>query len=85
MDALPQKNRPSSTVRTLRGHKAAITVLHAVCKAECGEDSDDSGHFISGSADCTVISFTFQMNSIIKKILKAEKTDNFSWEGSIET
>ena len=56
MDSLIQKNR-SSTLRTLRGHKAAITVLHAVCKAEYGEDNDDSGYFISGSADCTVISF----------------------------
>ena len=58
MDSLAQKSRPS-TLRTLRGHKAAITTMHAVCKAECGEDSDDSGHFISGSADCTVISFPF--------------------------
>ncbi|KAI5083987.1 hypothetical protein GOP47_0000156 [Adiantum capillus-veneris] len=49
--------RGPSSVRTLRGHKAAVTVLHAVTKAECGEhgvDHDDTGHFISGSADCTV-------------------------------
>ncbi|MCO5552882.1 hypothetical protein L7F22_006401 [Adiantum nelumboides] len=49
--------RGPSSVRTLRGHKAAVTVLHAVTKAECGEhgvDHDDSGQFISGSADCTV-------------------------------
>lgn len=51
-----QRRGPSS-VRTLRGHKAAVTALHAVTKAECGDngvDNDEVGHFISGSADCTV-------------------------------
>eukprot|EP00250_Pteridium_aquilinum_P022196 c25321_g4_i1 orf=296-3940(-) len=50
-------NAAQRRVRTLRGHKAAVTVLHAVTKAECrdyGVDNDEVGHFISGSADCTV-------------------------------
>ncbi|KAH7296013.1 hypothetical protein KP509_26G004000 [Ceratopteris richardii] len=44
-----QKRGPSS-IRTLRGHKKAVTVLHAVTKAECGEygvDDDEAGFFIS--------------------------------------
>lgn len=55
--ASASRRRGPSSVRTLRGHKAAVTVLHAVTKAETGDggvDNDDVGYFISGSADCTV-------------------------------
>ncbi|KAJ7559413.1 hypothetical protein O6H91_04G083900 [Diphasiastrum complanatum] len=56
-DASQGIKRGSSGVRILRGHKAAITALHAVTKSEAGElfgDYEDAGYFISGSADCTV-------------------------------
>ncbi|KAH9556185.1 hypothetical protein CY35_07G012700 [Sphagnum magellanicum] len=49
--------RGSSGVRLLRGHKASVTALHVGTRAEMGDlasDSEDSGFFISGSADCTV-------------------------------
>eukprot|EP00249_Psilotum_nudum_P015442 c25331_g1_i1 orf=837-3629(-) len=54
--SLVQKRGPSG-VRTLRGHKGSVTALHAVTKAEMGDvysDYEDTGHFISGSVDCTV-------------------------------
>lgn len=50
-------NRGSSGVRLLRGHKAAVTALHAGIRQEMGDcmgDYEDTGYFISGSADCTV-------------------------------
>lgn len=49
--------RGSSGVRLLRGHKAAVTALHAGTRQEMGDcmgDYEDTGYFISGSADCTV-------------------------------
>jgi hypothetical protein len=49
--------RGSSGVRLLRGHKAAVTALHAGTRHEMGDcmgDFEDTGYFISGSADCTV-------------------------------
>lgn len=50
-------NRGSSGVRLLRGHKAAVTALHAGIRQEMGDcmgDYEDTGYFISGSADCTI-------------------------------
>ncbi|CAM6088953.1 unnamed protein product [Calypogeia fissa] len=44
-------------MRILRGHKAAITALHPGTQSEVGEiigDFEESGYFVSGSADCTV-------------------------------
>ncbi|KAG0581684.1 hypothetical protein KC19_4G271700 [Ceratodon purpureus] len=49
--------RGSSGVRLLRGHKAAVTALHAGTRQEMGDcmgDYEDTGYFISGSADCTI-------------------------------
>lgn len=53
--------RGSSGVRLLRGHKAAVTALHAGTRQEMGDcmgDYEDTGYFISGSADCTVCPHT---------------------------
>ncbi|KAL2624334.1 hypothetical protein R1flu_008579 [Riccia fluitans] len=52
-DAGHKKN--PATMRVLRGHKGAITALHTGAR-EGGElvDMDDTGFFLSGSADCTI-------------------------------
>lgn len=64
MQALPSESssgagvkRGSSGVRLLRGHKASVTALHAGTRSEMGDlmgDYEDTGYFVSGSADCTV-------------------------------
>ncbi|CAM6088951.1 unnamed protein product [Calypogeia fissa] len=49
--------KTTSGMRILRGHKAAITALHPGTQSEVGEiigDFEESGYFVSGSADCTV-------------------------------
>lgn len=57
VDSSIGQRRGPSGLRTLRGHKASVTALHAFTKTEVGDTSieyDDAGYFISGSADCTV-------------------------------
>eukprot|EP00850_Spirogloea_muscicola_P001194 SM000004S15064 [mRNA] locus=s4:1016752:1026454:- [translate_table: standard] len=49
--------RGPSGVRLLRGHKDAVTALHAGTRAELGDlvsQTDDVGYLVSGSADATV-------------------------------
>jgi hypothetical protein len=62
--------RGSSGVRLLRGHKASVTALHVGTRAEMGDlasDSEDSGFFISGSADCTVC-FLLHCSAVMQDI-----------------
>eukprot|EP00271_Cylindrocystis_brebissonii_P022094 TRINITY_DN830_c0_g9_i1.p1 TRINITY_DN830_c0_g9~~TRINITY_DN830_c0_g9_i1.p1 ORF type:complete len:1306 (+),score=216.55 TRINITY_DN830_c0_g9_i1:618-4535(+) len=49
--------RSAAGVRVLRGHRAAITALHAGTMSELGDllkEGDDVGYFVSGSYDKTV-------------------------------
>ncbi|KAL3688572.1 hypothetical protein R1sor_014881 [Riccia sorocarpa] len=50
-----QRKSPA-TMRVLKGHKGAITALHIGGRSEGGEamDMDETGFFLSGSADCTI-------------------------------
>lgn len=55
----PCSGAPSeeSNVRTLRGHKSAITALHAGTRSELGDlggDADEVGYFVSGCTDGTL-------------------------------
>lgn len=50
----------------LRGHNGAVTALHCVTKREVWDlvgDREDAGFFISGSTDCSVSVFIFDMDS----------------------
>ncbi|BBN12485.1 protein MpSCD [Marchantia polymorpha subsp. ruderalis] len=54
-EAGPRKS--ATGMRILRGHKGAITALHPGTRTEVGDfigDHEESGYFISGSADCTI-------------------------------